>query len=133
MRLFLDSSAIIELFRNNPDVVAAIKDADEVYTSSLCAYEVLAGEKYAEAKGMKSHYKDAANFFETVATMPFDYSDAKRTADIMSVLSAKGRKVPEIDALIAAQAIAAGLTILTKDAKHFAVIGAETGLAVQTV
>ena len=51
----------------------------------------------------------------------------------MSLLSRKGKKVSEIDALIAAQALAAGLTILTKDVKHFAVIGAETGLAVQTI
>ncbi len=133
MKLFLDSSAVIELFKNNQGVVAAIEGADEVYTSSLCAYEVLVGEKYVDAKGMKSHFKEAAGFFETIATLPFDYSDAKKAADVMAKLSAKGKKVPEMDALIAAQAEPLGLTILTKDARHFDVISKETGLKMQTI
>lgn len=133
MKLFLDSSAVIELFKNNRDVVAAIEEADEVCTSSLCAYEVLVGEKYVEAKGMKSHYKDAADFFETAATLPFNYGDAKKAAGVMAALSAGGKRVPEMDALIAVQAHSAGLTILTKDAKHFSGISRETGLEVRMI
>lgn len=133
MKLFLDSSAVIELFRNNRGVVSAIEDADEVYTGSLCAYEVLVGERYVDAKGTKSHYKEAAGFFETAATLPFDYDDAKKAAGVMAALSSKGKKVPEMDALIAAQAQSLNLTVLTKDARHFDAISRETGLKVKEI
>lgn len=133
MKLFLDSSAIIELFKNNKKVIEFIEEADEIYTSSLCAYEVLVGEKYIEGKGSKSHSREASEFFKVAATLPFLYSDAEVASDIMKSLSLKGKKMPEMDALIAAQAIAKEATILTKDSRHFAIIGAETELTVQTL
>ncbi|HVC58277.1 MAG TPA: type II toxin-antitoxin system VapC family toxin [Candidatus Acidoferrales bacterium] len=133
MRIFLDSSAIIEFLRNNGKVVEAIGRADEFYTSSLCAYEVLLGEKYMEEKGVKSRYKDTLAFFERMATVPFSHSDALFAAGLMAKLTLKGKKVDEIDVLIAAQAIAHQAQVLTMDSRHFKVIKDETGLSLQTL
>ncbi|MBX8636824.1 MAG: type II toxin-antitoxin system VapC family toxin [Thermoplasmata archaeon] len=132
MKLFLDSSAIIELFANNKEVIDSIEKADEVYTSSLCSYEVLMGERFSERKGIKSHYKEASAFFDSAATLPFTHDDSKTASDIMATLSLKGRKVPDMDILIAAQALDRKCTILTKDARHFAIIGKETNLGILT-
>lgn len=133
MKLFLDSSAVIELFKSNQKVVELINEADEVYTSSLCAYEVLLGEKYLENKGRRSQYTEVCVFFETAATIPFEYSDAKSASEIMAALSSKGKKIPEMDALITAQALASGATIVTRDSRHFKALEEETGLSVASV
>ncbi len=130
MKLFLDSSAIIEFFKNNQHVVDAVGKADELYTSSLCAYEVLFGEKYREEKGLVSHYNYTLMFFETIATISFTYHDAIIASGIMAKLALKGRKVAEIDALIAAQAIGKEAIVLTTDAKHFKIMKEEIGLLI---
>ena len=132
MKLFLDSSAVIELFANNKKVIDSIEKADEVYTSSLCSYEVLAGEKFSERKGLRSHYREASEFFDSAATLPFTLNDSKTASDIMAVLSIKGRKVPDMDILISAQALDKEFTVLTKDARHFEIIRKETNLEIQT-
>lgn len=128
MKLFLDSSAIIELFANNTKVLLAIEKADEIYTGSLCAYEVLMGERFSEGKSLKSHYKEVSAFFNNAATLPFTHDDSRTASDIMARLLLKGRRVPDMDILIAAQALNSGCVILTNDIRHFAVIEKETNL-----
>ncbi|MCL4379644.1 MAG: type II toxin-antitoxin system VapC family toxin [Candidatus Marsarchaeota archaeon] len=133
MKIFLDSSAIIEFFRNTPKAVDAVNNADEIYTSSICAYEVLLGEIYREEKYGKSHLEKMQRFFETAATLPFTHSDSSRAAGMIVKLSLKGKKVPDFDAMIATQALSNGATVLTKDPKHFNAIKEETGLSVEVV
>jgi len=132
MSLFLDSSAIIELFKDNRSVTDVIANASEVYTSSICAYEVLLGEKYREEKGMHSYLGKIQQLFEEIATLPFTYKDSIKASAIMAKLSAKGKKVDEFDVMIAAQALAVGAIILTKDAKHFEVLREEIELPMQS-
>ncbi len=132
MKLFLDSSAIIELFANNKEVVGSIEKADEVYTGSLCSYEVLMGERYSERKGVKSHYNEASAFFDNAVTLPFTHNDSKTASDMMATLSLKGRKVPDMDILIAAQALNKECMVLTKDIRHFTIIEKETNLEILT-
>ena len=63
MNIFLDSSAIIELFKNNDKISDIISAADEVYTSAICAYEVLLGEAYMIEKGRPSMLEKVQKFF----------------------------------------------------------------------
>ncbi|MDE1850997.1 MAG: type II toxin-antitoxin system VapC family toxin [Candidatus Micrarchaeota archaeon] len=129
MKVFLDSSVIIEFLRNNKKVVQQVAEASEIYTSSICAYEVLVGEKYLEEKGQRSHFKETAAFFDRIGTVPFSFSDAAKAAEIAARLTIKGKKVDEIDILIAAQALSHNAQFLTMDSRHFEIISAETGLA----
>ena len=133
MRLFLDSSAIIEIFRNNADVVRRVSESGEIYTSVLCAYEVLVGERYHQNKGLRSSYDSALRFFADVPTLPVSNADAALAADITAALIAKGKTVEGFDFIIAAQALSKGAAVLTKNAKHFGAIAAETGLHVERI
>lgn len=133
MNLFLDSSAIIDLFRNDKDVIDILSKADEVYTSSICAYEVLLGEMYNDKKGRQSALEKMQKFFEVMVTLPFTYNDSLKASEITAMLSIKGKKVDDFDVLIASQALALGSTVLTKNAKHFEIIKEETGLPIYIV
>ncbi len=125
MKAFLDSSVIIDFLKGDTAVEEIIKQAKEVYTSSLCAYEVLLGEAYSESKGRPAQYSRTRRFFDTITTLPFTSQDALCASGLTSGLTLKGKKVSEFDSLIAAQALMIGATLITKDA-HFNVIKEET-------
>ena len=133
MKLFLDSSAIIEFLKGNDKARDAIAAADELYTSSICAYEVLVGEKFVELKGMHSSYQNTLKFFDSILTLQFTYADSVRASEIAAELMLKGRKVDDFDVLLASQALANGATILTKDYRHFEVIEDSTDLSVEAL
>lgn len=121
MKLFLDSSAIIDFFNGDALVRDRISSADEVYTSAICAYEILIGERYNELKGKKSSYEKALQFFDEIGTLPFTYLNSLKASELSARLTLKGRKVNTLDVLIAAQAIAENANLLTKD-KDFGII-----------
>lgn len=133
MKLFLDSSAIIEYLRGNEKVKDVIDQSEELYTSTICAYEVLIGERFKEFKGQKSSYQNAIHLFAIVDPLPFNYGNASTASDIAAKLAVKGKKIDEFDGLIAAQALELGATVFTKDAKHFNILKEETGLGIETI
>lgn len=133
MRLFLDSSAIIEFMRDDGKAVEAIGSASEVYVSTLCAYEVLVGERFQSLKGRNTSYQKVLNFFEAIATLPPSLLDAKEAADIMAKLKLGGVSVDPLDTVIAAQAIAADAVLLTKNEKHFKAIQKESRLKAEYI
>ena len=126
MRIFLDSSAIIDFLKGDKKAIDAIQNATDVYTSALCAYEILLGEAYAESKGRPGHYSRARRFFDSISTLPFTSTDALCAAGIVSALLRKGKRVSEMDSLIASQALLTNAIIVTRDA-HFDTIKTETG------
>lgn len=133
MNILLDSSAVIDLFKNNQKVLKMIEEADEIYTSVICAYEVLLGEEYLKIKNKTSLIERAHEFFETTATLPLSYSVSTNASYIAASLSTKGKKLDDFDILIASQALMVNATVLTKDAKHFGIIKEETGLQIHLI
>ena len=133
MKLFLDSSIIIEFLKGNEKVKAIMAEAEAMYTDTLCAYEVLTGEKYNELKGLKSSYIHASLFFAHIETMPMNYSDAMKSADVAAKLIIKGKKVDDVDIIIAIHALEKGAAVFTKDGKHFKVLEAEFGIPIRVL
>ena len=133
MKLFVDSSAIIEFFENNQSAVKAIDEADEIYTSAICAHEVLFGEYYKREKGGHALADRMESFLKTVATLPFTYENSMLASKMKVKLYTSGKKIDEFDVLIAAQALSMGAVLLTKDSRHFDVLSDEFSLRVQKV
>jgi predicted nucleic acid-binding protein len=133
MNIFLDSSAIIELFKNNPKALKAIEEAEKVYTSTICAYEVLLGEEYMKNKGKSSSIEKVQSFFGTTTTLPLTYMNTIKASVIAGKLSEEGKRIDDFDILIAAQALENDAVVLTKDIKHFEVLKEETGLAIEKI
>ena len=131
MRLLLDTSAIIDFVENgNPRVAGLISKAEEVYTSSICAYEALVGDKYIELKGRGSKV-DFSEFFERISNLDFTYQDAKVASRITAELMLKGKKIDDFDVLIAAQALNMDAVLLTQNKKDFDTIKEYTGLKIE--
>jgi len=114
MNIFLDSSSIIAYLKADTKVKEEIDSADEIYSSSLCVFEVLLGEEYAKIKGFKPK-NDASAFFGGMTIIPFSEEDAKKAAEVQAYLISKGIIINGMDVLIAASAYRMNLTIIAKD------------------
>jgi tRNA(fMet)-specific endonuclease VapC len=53
------------------------------------------------------------------ATTPFDDRDAEATGEVRAVLKAKGLPIDAADLMIAGQALARGLIVVTRNLRHF--------------
>ncbi len=133
MNLFLDSSAIIKLFKNNQKTVKIIEGTEKIYTSTICAYEVLLGEEYMNNRRKSSLIEKVQNFFETATTLSLTYKNMVKASAIAGKLLAKGKKIDDFDISIAAQALENNAVVLTKDIKHFEILREETGLAIEKI
>ena len=111
MRILLDSSAIIEFLRGNSKVMNLIEQSDVIFTSVICAYEVLVGEMYRDKKGLKSLLKEVKELLRELNPIPLIIEDCIKA----SALMVKGKVVSVADILISAQAIRRNLMIVTRD------------------
>lgn len=117
MNILLDSSAIISYLKGNDELRNIIESADEVLTSSLCAYEVLAGENYSRIKKNRTG-NEVATFLEDTTIVPLDQKDAEIAAEAQARLMVKGLEQNAIDVLIGASAARNELEIITKDSDY---------------
>ena len=120
MNVFLDSSAIISYLKGDTVMQEIIESADEVFTSSLCAFEALVGENYSRIKMFKSR-NEATAFLEGATILPFEEQDAEIAAEAQAKLIAKGTPQNTIDVLIAASASRNEIEMITKDRDYEAI------------
>jgi len=106
MKVLLDSSAIIEYIKGNENVLKAMEEAQDSYTSALCAFETLA---------VADKDEDVESFISELSPLPFTLKDSKTAANIYSSLAKVGKMVNVMDVLIYSQAAERGLGIITKD------------------
>ena len=114
MRALIDTSATISLFRNDNKIISEIEKADEIFTSTLRAYEVCLGEAYSRLKGIRPKEK-VTEFFDNIGIIDFTPDDARKSSEIKALLRTKGEEVNVLDILIAASAYRLELTVITKD------------------
>ncbi len=123
MKLFLDSSTLIDLLKNDASAVSKIeslKATHSFYTSTLNVYEVLRGILCFEGKRKDQMLQEFGRLVSNVSVMNIDMEAAKAGALAYSELRKSGTPINEPDPLIAGAAISNGIfSIMTKNTKHF--------------
>ena len=94
--------------------------------STVTLYELLTGVEKCE--NPSSERSKVAAFESTVAALPFDSAAAQRAATTRATLESQGLTIGPYDLLIAGQALASGLTIVTANVGEFSRV---PGLAVE--
>lgn len=89
----------------------------QLCTSAICQAELLRGLELRQSEKLWRRYRDYLD--GEVAILPFDESAAGAYARLCSWLQAAGTRRDMADVLIAAAAIAADLTLVTLNVRHF--------------
>jgi tRNA(fMet)-specific endonuclease VapC len=119
MQYLLDADTCISVFRNEPNTLAHLsaKQPADCAISTITSYELYTGvEKCADParEGVK-----VQTLLKTVLELPFDVQAAREAARVRATLESVGRPIGPYDTLLAGQAIASGLTLVTSNVAEF--------------
>jgi len=130
--LLLDTNACIEIMNGRPAVVGeqferALAAGTRLFVSTVSSFELWYG---AEWSGRPEFDRDRLQHFldGRVQEIAFDEEDARRAGEVRAVLERQGTPIGGFDTLIAGQALARGLVLVTHNVREF---GRVPGLKVE--
>ena len=123
MDYLLDTNACIALINGTPELVRKrlqkiIEGGFQVFTSSIVLFELSYGA--AKSKRAQVNTERVEVFLSgPVGVLAFDEEDARRAGLIRAGLESSGKPIGAYDLLIAGQAVARRLTLVTANVREF--------------
>lgn len=126
-RYLLDADTVSYALRGEGRVAARIL---EHAPSDLCISAITLAELRfgAERKRSQKLRRAIRSFVKDVAVVEFDAASADRFAEVAADLAQSGTPIGVFDTLVAAQALALGLVVVTNNTRH---LGQVAGLKVE--
>lgn len=123
MDCLLDTNACIALINGKPSTVRthfyqAVSDGKQILVPSVVAYELWYGVEKSTRRQQNAERLETF-FSGPISVLVFDDEDARAAGMIRANLEKSGRPVGAYDILIAAQAVAKGLMVITANAREF--------------
>jgi len=119
MRYLLDTNTCIAVMRNHPKVVLrmAALSAGDCAISTITGYELFTGvEKCSQPAKERAKVE---LLLKTVYEVPFESGAAREAARIRAILESQGQPIGPYDVLLAGQALALSLILVTANTKEF--------------
>lgn len=130
MRYLLDTSILVALLRrqHRRSLLARIRrqEPGEVVTSAIVAHELFYG--VARTLRAEENRRTLAGVLLDIQPLPFTEEDAEAGAALRNGLRSMGQPIGAYDVLIAGQARARGLVLVTNNTREF---GRVSGLALE--
>lgn len=113
---------ISELVRKRPDpaVVARVRAVRsfELVTSAVCVTELRFGTaRHPNGRALWERLEQEV--LARLEILPFDEKAGIAAGDVLATLQARGQEIDVEDVLIGATALARGLTVVTRNVRHF--------------
>jgi len=116
--ILLDTNVVVAFLNGDKSVLKRIRDEiDRIALSALAVAELDYGAKISQKA--KENLEKLYQFVDIVQVIPFDIECAKIFGTIKSKLRRLGKPTGEMDALIAATAMANEAILVTVNKKHF--------------
>ena len=118
MRYLLDTNAVIALFNDTASKLALRARREhpgDVAISAIVAHELFYGAFRSQRKTQNVALVDALQF----AVLEFDKEDARLAGEIRALLAIKGTPIGPYDVLIAGQAMARNIVLVTHNTDEF--------------
>jgi tRNA(fMet)-specific endonuclease VapC len=117
VKFLLDTNAVIALLKGHSGLQAQVRQhqPSDFGLSAIVAHELFFGA-YRGTRSTENLARIDALRFEVVA---FDAEDARIAGELRAALAAAGTPVGPYDVLIAGQALARGLTLITRNLREF--------------
>ena len=118
MRYLLDTNAVIALLKGEPSFIQRLtaQPVDAYGVSAIVAHELFYGVFRSARVAENLERLDALRF----PVIAFDAEDARRSGAVRAALAGAGEPIGPYDVLIAGQALARGLTLITRNVREFA-------------
>jgi len=118
-RFLLDSNFCIACLRRKPWALKVLGSVPlaTVAVSSLTVGELALGAHLADDPGRERAKVEA--FLLPIQVLPFGWDEAFQWASIDAQLRKQGNRIETEDAMIAATALALGMTLVSGNTKHF--------------
>lgn len=119
MSFLLDTDTCIFALRGEHRVVERLRHTSraEVWVSALTRAELLAGAARSGSPTRNAHL--VHHFLGPLLLIDFTAADADAYADLRARLEKKGQLIGPIDLLLASQAVARNLTLVTNNVREF--------------
>ncbi len=123
MKYLLDTDACIALINGHPDAVRvrfrkAVQAGSELYIPSVALFELWYGVSKSSRVPFNT-LRVEAFLSGPVSLIPFEDEDAKAAGVIRAALEQTGKPIGAYDLLIAGQALARQLTLVTANVSEF--------------
>ncbi len=117
MKYLLDSNAVIEMMRGNGTVTARLMQHEpgDFAISAIVAHELFYGAYRGKRRDENLRRIEAMQ----LEVLKFDREDARYAAEIRAHLAASGMTIGPYDVLIAGQAMARSLILVTHNLREF--------------
>jgi tRNA(fMet)-specific endonuclease VapC len=116
--ILLDTNVVVAFLNGDKSVLKRIRvEIDEIALSTLVVAELDYGAKVSQKS--EENLEKLYRLVEIVQVVPFDIECAKIFGTIKSRLRSLGKPTGEVDALIAATAMAHEAILVTTNKKHF--------------
>jgi tRNA(fMet)-specific endonuclease VapC len=129
MRFLLDTNTIIFLLKDPQTGTVArnlrLMKASEVVTSAIVISELVSGARRGSPERLDRNLMTLKSLRFQI--LPFGDADAEAAGAIDATLKSAGTPIGPLDALIAGQGLARGLTVITNNTRQFSRVD---GLAV---
>lgn len=118
VKFLLDTNAVIALLKAHAGLLARLRqyEPSDFGLSSIVLHELYYGA-YKSQRRRENLARIEALRFEIVT---FDADDARRAGELRAALAAAGTPIGPYDALIAGQALARDVTLVTRNFSEFA-------------
>ena len=118
MRFLLDTNAVIGLLGGNTGVLAGVRQhaPQDFGIPAVAAHELFYGAYRSARQVQNLALLDGLR----LEVLEFDKEDARRVGEVRAALAAAGTPIGPYDVLIAGQALARGLVLVTHNVGEFA-------------
>jgi tRNA(fMet)-specific endonuclease VapC len=118
-RYLLDTNTCIAAMRSHPKVVQRMTAAPpgDCAVSTITGYELYTGVEKCSNPAKERAKVDL--LLKTVPYLPFDFGAAGEAARIRALLESQGQPIGPYDVLLAGQALAGSLIVVTANTKEF--------------
>lgn len=128
----LDTNVISEILKKRPfpGVLRRVREArgERLATSAVCVAELRFGAA-RHPSGRTLWQRLSRDVLDRIRILPLGFEEAVRAGEVLATLEARGKTLGIEDVLIGATALEHGLTLVTRNLKHFRRI---EGLAVES-
>lgn len=119
MTHLLDTDTCIGVLRQHPGMVQRLSQIapTDCAVSMVTVYELFCG--LAKARHPAKERQKVERFVSAIIELPLDRPGAEAAAGIRAELERQGASIGPYDLLIAGQAVASGLTLVTNNVREF--------------